>query len=119
MHDHLKLISPHSLPLSFVENETVRRFSKQEFTFSNKYVKHVMSQLVELVETVISKEMALTKDSSLHDGWTNSGTHYVAVFASYVRKMVERKNNQSVLIKCHVVALLLMSSRHNKSSESD
>lgn len=35
---------------------------------SNKYVEQVMLQLVELVEKVISREMAENKGALLHDG---------------------------------------------------
>lgn len=40
-----------------------------------------MLQLIELIEQFIEKEMKATKGALLQDAWTDSGTHYIVIFA--------------------------------------
>ena len=109
MFDYIKPITSMSLPLSIVQDELFRRFSNHEHNFSIKHVKQVMFQLVEIVEQLTGEEMKCTKVAILHDGWTHAGTHYLGIFASYIRRKVIWENNKNICINEHVMPLLSMS----------
>ena len=85
MHDWIKLIVNKCLPLSIVEDETFRAFSKHEVPISRKQMKKVIFKLVELVEKQIGAEM---KDAGIgalmHDAWTKDSIHYLGMIASYM-----------------------------------
>ena len=86
MYAYIQLIVMRNQPISIVEDKMFRDFSKFNERFSRKTLKEVIFCLVELVEGIISSEMRSTRGSIAYDGWTDSGTHYIGIFAVYERK---------------------------------
>eukprot|EP00171_Calliarthron_tuberculosum_P002904 IDg2904t1 len=91
---YLQLVVLRNEPLSIVEDRIYRDFSMYEDQrISRKTPREVMFSLFEIVENRISAEMRVTKGAILHDGWTDSGVHYIGLFAVYVRKIRFGSNN--------------------------
>jgi hypothetical protein len=89
--DWMKLIVDKDKPLSDVEDEVMRSFSKHEVKVSAKLMKDVIYKLTEDVQAAISKEMvAAPIGSIMHDGWSRSSTHYFGLFACYNRIIGKR-----------------------------
>jgi hypothetical protein len=90
MHDYIELIVCKSLPITAVEDQLYRKFSKHTSKFGVKRIREVIFQLVELTEKIITKELkAAPCGAIMHDGWSCCGTHYVGVFACYMRKEIK------------------------------
>ena len=88
IYSYLRLIVLKILPLYYIFDSEVRRFSRFKATVSNAKLVEVMPKLVALVKRRISSEMTGTKGSVLFDGWTCNSTHFVAVIASYCNPFV-------------------------------
>ena len=86
MYEYINLIVTLSLPISFIENETVRSFCKSDVRLSYRVLRDTIYKLVEIVETYIKDEMKDTRGAVMHDSWTNNSTHYLAIIAVYVKK---------------------------------
>lgn len=85
---YLLLIIMHNMPLSIVEMQNVRNFSKYTEKFSRATLRKVILKLTELVEQRISRELkAAHVGTILHDGWSYGGVHYIGLFASYIRQV--------------------------------
>ena len=83
----LQVVIEKSLPISLVEDPTMRSFCKHDVPISAKYIKDVIFQLVPLVEAAIAKEMAKAPIGAImHDGWSKVSTHYFALYACYNRQ---------------------------------
>ncbi len=85
LHSYIQLDIFCNAPVSCVESDYYRQFSKFESTFSRKYVTEIFHELVRLVEKNISSEVKKTKAAFMHDSWTSAGIHYVGLFGLYVR----------------------------------
>jgi hypothetical protein len=86
--DWIDLIVKESLPMTTVEKTIFRQFSKHNVNISSKALKEIMFTLVELVEQEIDKEMAAAGcGATMHDAWTKFSVHYMAMFATYMRKV--------------------------------
>ena len=79
MFSYLEVIICRILPISLLEDKLFPDFSKFEERISRKALKKVMFALVELVEGRISAEMRQTKGAIMHDGWSDSGAHYIGI----------------------------------------
>ncbi len=82
---YLELIVMTNAPLSCVENEYYRNFSKHDYHFSRRWVKQILFSVAEKVENRISAEMKSTKGAIMHDGWTFGRCHYIGLLPVYVR----------------------------------
>lgn len=100
-----------NLPLSSVENEEMRAFSKyNEHPISIKTIVAVMFALVELVEEAIAEELKKTNCGALkHDGWSRNGIHYISLFACYMLPLLVRKKSAIVTEYKRMCTLLAVS----------
>ena len=79
VHCWLDLIVSALLPFSVVENETFRRNVKHAHIHRKSLTKH-MTALTKHVESKIRRLLPM-KFAIAFDGWSESSTHYVAIFA--------------------------------------
>ncbi|ETN06716.1 hypothetical protein PPTG_12757 [Phytophthora nicotianae INRA-310] len=70
-----------NLPLSFVEMESTRRYTKLP-PVSTKTLRENMESLTKAVEVHVGNEMP-DKFGLMLDGWTHGSEHYLAVFGCY------------------------------------
>ncbi len=84
MYMYLQLVIVRNIPMYSVEDELFREFDKYQERFGRQYFQDVVHSLVVVVKSKIKNEMKMTRGAILHDGWTNSGTHYLGLFACYV-----------------------------------
>ena len=69
---------------------------KHNHTFSKRMIKKVIFNLVPMVEDLIAEEMSQAGVGAImHDGWSQFGTHYVAILAQYNRNIKQRIGKQS------------------------
>lgn len=87
MYGYLLLIVMKSLLLSYGTDPIVRGLSNFDRNFGLNYTKDVILKLTRLYEQTISCLMARTKGAILHDSFTQNGTHYGVLFASFMRNM--------------------------------
>eukprot|EP00171_Calliarthron_tuberculosum_P001491 IDg1491t1 len=87
MHAYLRLVTLNNYPMSHVQNEELRAFSKFDEQIGKNEFKNTMLYLVELVEKSIKYEMQSTRGAVMYDGWTEGGVHYLGIYAVYVRKV--------------------------------
>ena len=104
MYSYLKLIVL-KLPLSIIEDSTLRDFSKYSERFSVKTLKETIFKLVQLVEETITNEMKTTKGSLMLDGWSECSIHYIGVFAVYMKCSKEIENGIILAEKRLCIAL--------------
>jgi hypothetical protein len=90
----LELIVEENLPISFVTKKKVRNYMKLEKISRNTFMKYAQ-KVSELVEREIKLKMP-EKIGIVFDGWTESGKHFVALFARYL----EENEVQEVLLAC-------------------
>eukprot|EP00171_Calliarthron_tuberculosum_P002931 IDg2931t1 len=119
MHCMLRFIVLKSMPISYVEDPIVRSFSKLEQNFSIKFTKSVIFKLTELVEQRIARILASTMGAIVHDGWTSNGTHYFAVFASFMRRVQVVRDGSLITVDEHCMPLLGVSPLAKKESTED
>ena len=105
MFAYLKLIVMSNAPLSCVEDDNYRSFSKFKCQFGRKLVRQVIFSVVEKAEHRIAAEMRSTKGSIIHDSWTFNGCHYVGLFATYIPGQ-----NEKVKVKSPLLSMSLMHS---------
>ncbi len=60
-------------------------FQGSSTLFSREMFIETMLKLVKLAGTRIKDEMKRTKGAIMSDGWTANGTHFIGVFAVYMR----------------------------------
>ena len=64
---------------------------KHNHSFSKKMIKKIIFNLVPMVEDLIAGEMSEAGVGAImHDGWSQFGTHYVALLAQYNRNIKQR-----------------------------
>jgi hypothetical protein len=109
-----------SLPVSYVEDDLVREFSKfDKFPISRDTLTRTIIHLVELVENKIAEEMKDTPHGALlHDGWSCNGTHYVGVFATYIVRHKKFHSKKDVeIIETPVITLLACAPLGNREED--
>lgn len=94
---YLRLIVMRSLPVTIVEDEEYRRFTKHGQKISYRMIVSVILRLVELVEKRVSIELQGTQGAVMFDGWVGNSTHYVNVIASYCIDAPKKTNSGTVL----------------------
>lgn len=81
-------------PLNEIDNELTRKLSKAKSVSSKSMRKYILS-VTESVKKSIAADVP-GKFAVLFDGWTLGTTHYVAMFASYIKDAVHKE----VLLAC-------------------
>jgi|Laugrespbdmm15sd_2_1035082.scaffolds.fasta_scaffold21012_1 hypothetical protein len=77
----LEFIVMKNLPLSFVDDDLVRNFTRYDSICRNT-LKEKMDNLCCAMEGILRKELP-TKFGIIFDGWSEGSDHYVALFACY------------------------------------
>ena len=72
-------------PFNFVSNQKNRQYSTLEGISTNTFL-HNVHKLTALVEEKISSVLP-DKFALIIDGWSHTSTHYLAIFASFIRKL--------------------------------
>ena len=62
-----------------------------------------------LVEKRISMEIKTTKGAIMYDGWSCNGTHFIAVLACYIVKVIGREDSKEIARDETRMALLALS----------
>ncbi len=106
MYTYVKLIVTQSLLLSMVEQKEFRSFSKFDVLLSYKSVRQTILNLVRIVEKRISEDLENSKGSIMYDGWTHDNTHYLGVFAVYMKKIRVFRNNEESFVEQLAIPLL-------------
>jgi len=119
MYEYINIIVSLSLPISYIENPIFRSFSKHSVKFSLKTLRETIYKLVEIVETNISKELEDTRGAVMHDGWSTSGTHYLAILAVYMKKCKRQEDGKTILHTTLKMPLLSISpiAKHDDEGE--
>lgn len=83
-----------SLPITYVENPVFREFASVGVNISMKALRETLFKMVELVEMAIRTDMKSTHGAVMHDGWSTNGSHYLGVFAVFMKqvKSIEKGN---------------------------
>ncbi len=79
-----QLVIVRNIPMYSVEDELFREYDKYQERFRRQYFQDFMHSLVQVFKSKITNEMKMTRGAILHYGWTDSGTHYLRLFACYV-----------------------------------
>ena len=79
-------------PISHIESPIVRNFCKYGIVYGRKFFTNCLLELVKIVECNIAKEMKHVRGALMYGGWKRHGTHYIAAFALYNRKISARSN---------------------------
>ena len=83
-YDYLHLIVLKNLPVSIVADPEYRRFHRYNEIMSTQTFKEIVFKVVDIVDGRLGEEMKKAgRGSILHDGWTCTGVHYIAIFACY------------------------------------
>ncbi|KAI0556954.1 Ribonuclease H-like protein [Gracilaria domingensis] len=94
MHGYIWMIVIKSLPLYYISELEVRRFSEFKAT---------------IIERRICKELYGTKGAVLYDGWTCNAMHYIALIALYCTKKTSIESRRKVVRFTPRLTLLAMS----------
>ncbi len=92
LYSYIRLINIRSMPISIVECPEFRSFSRQNVHIKRATIIEVIFFLVELVEERISVELSRTKRAVMYDGWSETGTHSVGLYACYCAPQTIRSN---------------------------
>lgn len=79
----IRLIVMSRYPLSCVKDPELRAISRFACVVDTKTIRSVIVALVMLVEDRIKATLRGKKGALLFDGWTENGSHYVAMIVSY------------------------------------
>ena len=103
LYDWLVLIIENNLPLTAVRNSNYKTFSRHNISISYERIVEMLFALEEIVMEIIKKEMKGKKGCILHDGWTQSGVHYMGVYGTYmvVDKETGKQRLRIPLLGCH------------------
>ena len=117
VNSYIRLIVLKSLPISYVDDNEIRSFSKFNMVVISKTIIQVIFQLVKLVESRIKDEIHDTKGAILYDGWTCNSTHYIGLYASYCVPQPHRYSNANITRAVHRLTLLSLSPMSQESSD--
>ena len=108
--DWIELVIDETLPASVIKKESFRAFKGEpNVNITQETFKEVLYTMTEIIEQRISKEMKTAgRGSILHDGWSKNGTHYVGLFACYLRE-VGHINHRNKLINIMTPEVVLLS----------
>ncbi len=106
---YIRLIVMKSLPTTIVEDQEFRNLSRFNVAITRRTIVSVIFALVELVERRVASELKRTKGAVNYDGWSDTGTHCVAVYASYNMERTEIVNNSTFFRSVPRCALLAVS----------
>lgn len=84
VYHYIRLIVLRRYPISCVIDPELRAISKFTSVLDTKTIRAVLISLVLLVEDRMKEALEGKKGALLFDGWTENGTHYVAMLVSYV-----------------------------------
>lgn len=101
VHGYIRLVVTRNLPLSIIEDDEFRAFSKFKSRKSYRTLCSYIFQLVKLVEKCISFEMINTVGAVMYDGWTGNNTNFVSGFASYFVETKSRINFTNTVNTTH------------------
>jgi len=76
----IKIIVENNLPISFVEDEFVRKFMKLKPICRNTLKSHMKLLKDEIIQN--NKANLITKFGIVFDAWSSNGIHFVCLFAS-------------------------------------
>ena len=83
VYHYTRLIVLRRYPISCVIDPELRAISKFTSVVDKNTMRGVLMSLVQLVEERITAALNGKKGALLFDGWTENGTHYVAMIVSY------------------------------------
>ena len=113
VYDWINVIVEKSMPLAYVEDDTMRSFSRHTVRLSKKYIKDVIYKLVELVEKAVGDEMKHAPIGAImHDGWSKVSTHYFGLYACYSLKVGPKH-------KPHIALLAVAPIQETDNGDSD
>ncbi len=119
MYGYLRLIVFKNLPIEYVTDKDVRSFSKYSAQFCLSTFKETLFKLVKIVEKKIELELNQVKGSITYDGWTHSNSHYVGVFAVYMRDISVQKHVELTKTKELAMTLLAASPMASPCASED
>jgi hypothetical protein len=103
-----------------VENDMYRSKMKHEYRFSIKSVRAVIIAMTCFVEEKLAAEMkAAGKGSIVHDAWTKFGTHFFALFSTYMASRQFLVEGSMLTVYKPVISLLSVSPLHTIARESE
>jgi hypothetical protein len=123
--DLIRLVVELNLPLSTAEEPLMRSFSKHDVKIGTKTLRETIFKLVELVELRIKEELKSAPGGQImYDGWTRNATHFLGVFASYMRTVSHVKKGITMKEEVPTITLLSCSPmaqvpNTNEDSDSD
>eukprot|EP00986_Skeletonema_menzelii_P018329 scaffold26626_cov178-Skeletonema_menzelii.AAC.7 len=82
--DWLRMIVKKNWPLTSVEDADHRSVIKHTQKFSYKRMAMLLLLLGEIVEEKITEQLKNSHAVAIYDGFTRSGTHYMALYVSYI-----------------------------------
>lgn len=119
MYAYLRLVIIKNMPLSMVENEELRKFSRHQPKIGRKTLVDVIFALVSLVEKAIGIELSSTQGALLFDGWSINDTHYIAALGSYCSSESLIVNGKQRIVLEHRLTLLGLSPMSKYLDEED
>lgn len=84
IHDYVQMIVEENWPLTCVRKTSYQDMVKHGINISYETISMVIFVLGEVVEEKMMKKMKGKKGILLHDGWTQDGTHFTAIYAAFV-----------------------------------
>lgn len=108
-----------SLPINYVENPVFREFGSVGVSISVKALRETLFKMVELVEMAIRTEMKSTHGAVMHDGWSTNGTHYLGVFAVFMKQVKAFENGKEVVRDALCMPLLSLSPIAKRDAEGE
>ena len=84
VYHYIRLIVLRGYPLTCVVDPELRALSKFTSKLDTKTIRGVLMSMVQLVEDRIKEALDGKKGALLFDGWTENGTHFVAMIVSYI-----------------------------------
>ena len=92
LYSYIRLITIRSMPIFIVECSEFGSFCRHNVHRKGATIIEVMFSLVELVEERISIELSRTKEAVMYVGWSDTGTHYVDLYACNCAPQTIRSN---------------------------
>lgn len=96
MYNYMEVIISLSFPISYVKNPKFRGFSGCDVSISLKELRETICKLFEIIEVAIRNELKGTRGTIMHDAWTKNGSHYLAIYALFIRKVSRTIEGRSI-----------------------
>ena len=105
------------IPLSSVESEQYRNFTKHATPFSIRSVRNVILAMTLSIEEKLKAEIAAAGNLSIvHDAWSKFGEHYFALFATYIATRTTVVDGVVKEQKGPVISLLSVAPLHTQTT---